>query len=297
MDEAREHAHRAEELADLTHCILDRVSLLEARPLRVSAYVLAADAARRRQDEQAAESALAAASSQLWEWSLSCERAEYCFAVARLRKDQARFDEAFALARRAGEMYETLGEDVAAAEAFLAMGGWCMEATCLHEAAGAYAAGLSQGCTASQVLVGLGGLARVSVLLSQLEVALAVVRSVRRERLPKASYEALALGILEGQMLLKRGLVRSARRELDRSFNGLLAMGKPEDALYAGLALLLAGASGAADLAVRMQPIVPRYWPDLAAALAEVIAQGHLPDERRDLLSRYLFLAAGCHDW
>lgn len=81
LDEAREQPERAEELAETAQWILDRVDFEEAKPLRVCAYLILADAARRRRDENAAESALAAASSQLWEWSLTIERAEKALAA------------------------------------------------------------------------------------------------------------------------------------------------------------------------------------------------------------------------
>ena len=288
LDEAREQADQAEDLAQLAHFVLDRVDFEEAKPLKVSAYVVVAEVARRRQDEQTAESALAAASSQLWEWSLSHERAEYCLAVARLRKDQARFDEAFALANRAGELYEALGEDVAAAEAFLALGGWSLDLGCRKEALAAFSSSLCLQGTPTQVLAGVQGLAQALILLGEPADALAIVRTVRRERLSKDSYEYLVLGTLEGQMLLQRAVMRAARRELYGSFHGLLRMGKTEEALHAGLALLLSGAHNAADLARQLTPFVSPRWPDLKAALAEVITEGHLPAERRGIVAGYL---------
>jgi hypothetical protein len=288
LDEASEQPDRAEELAETAHWILDRVECEEGKPLRVSAYLVLADAARRRRDENAAESALASASAKLWEWSLSIERAEYCLAVARLRWDQARWDEALAAAGRAGYLYVALGEDVAAADALLQLGDWAHQLGGLEEAATAYTAAVDQEATVEQVLLGTKRLACVLVLLGDLDKALGLVQAMRRERLAPKSPEAYVLQALEGQLLVRSGQMRLARRKLYHALHGLLVLGKPEEALNAGVALLLAGAP-AGELAAQLSPLVPQIWPDLREALTETAAEGHVPARWRQTLDHYLF--------
>jgi hypothetical protein len=59
--------------------------------------------------------------------------------------------------------------------------------------------------------------------------------------------------------------------------------------LNAGLALLVAGARNAADLARQLVPLVPAHWPQVKTVLAKVIAQGHVPEKSRGSLGKFLY--------
>ena len=297
LDEAREHPELGEELL-LTAClVLHRVNTEYGKPLQVCAQALLAEVERQRGDWEAAEKHLVTAAEDLHDWSVSFDRAVYCVAVANLRRDQGRWDEAVAIRRRAGEIYEALEEGVEAAEVFLGLGDWCMAIGSVREASSSYAAALLQELSPGQALAATRGLAYTFALRGKPDMALDVIRATRRELAP-ASYEALVLGLLEGQMLLLRDAeraVRQGRRELRRAFEGLLRLGKQSEALQAGLALLLSDARGGAKVAAQILGFVPASWPGVREALAEVKATGHLPAGRRAIVHRYLATAGGHH--
>jgi len=138
------------------------------------------------------------------------------------------------------------------------------------------------------VLAATRGMAYLYALRGEPDQALEIVRAMRRVRLQAGSYEALVLGMLEGQMLLRRAAVRQGRRTLYEAFYGFLRLGKGEEALQAGLALLLSDSRCGAHLAEQILGFVPASWPAVREALAETIATDHLPVERRSIVHGYL---------
>jgi hypothetical protein len=104
------------------------------------------------------------------------------------------------------------------------------------------------------------------------------------------SAQRAALQGLEGQILLRLGEVHQAQRLLQDAFAVLVGSDLRNDAVVAGIALLLAGARPG-KVAAQILPLVPQLWrQELASLLEDVARTGRVRPEQLGTLEKFLEL-------
>lgn len=128
LDESRARLDEREDLAGLTVLLLDGwdAPRQEVLDVRAEARAELADALRQAGRLEAAERQLALAAADLRDSTDPLARAALCRALAQLRHEQARFDEAWALIDRAGELAEDADDLQAQATAYLQGAEWAI---------------------------------------------------------------------------------------------------------------------------------------------------------------------------
>lgn len=144
LAEARRRPAERQDLANLAVLLLERWDepRQEVRDLRAEARAELADALRAGGQGEAAERELAAAAADLRESTDPQARARVCQAMAVLRNEQGRFDEAYALIDRAADLFEDADERTAQAAACLVAGRWAVCQGDLQRAAERFEAAL-----------------------------------------------------------------------------------------------------------------------------------------------------------
>ncbi|HXO19607.1 MAG TPA: hypothetical protein VOA87_06735 [Thermoanaerobaculia bacterium] len=275
---------RAESLARLAGVAIEEMDPVQ-HPAGLSEAFLAealcqvAEACRLRGDLAQAEEELGRATEHLIGATDSTERADLSRFLARLRRDQRRWDEALALFGRASDLLSSLGRLYDAAEALAEKGEvelWMLDPDEALETFSMADSLLPQNPPTGLVLRIHQGIARSYAYQNRFARAWQDLAAVRRRfALGEDTVEGLALTLLDGELAEGEGEVKVAEERLWRAWQGLFALGEPHLAAIAAiqLARLLLTRDRADDFAELASLIAPIFdakglHPSLLAALA-----------------------------
>lgn len=292
LAESRERPNEREELIRMALAIAERLKTAPRElvtELKADAHLELADSLRVRGDVKGAEAELERTARLLAESPDPLKRAGLCRALATLRRDQGRPDEALALAARAAALMEDGGDSAGRAAALVDLGLLALGTAEPSEALAAFDEALSIGASrlpSRWVLQAVRGTALALALDGRLEEALAALDDARSlYPWPAGSPEALSLDLLEGRIALEGQLLPAARERLTAAFYGFLQTAAPKEAALSAVSLARVLVAQRAprkafrQLAQQLRPVLvsPRIEPKVAEALAAFVDEAARP--------------------
>ncbi|HXO19460.1 MAG TPA: hypothetical protein VOA87_05990, partial [Thermoanaerobaculia bacterium] len=231
-------------------------ALVEELRAEVSCQI--ADCRRRSGDLAGSEEELGRAAAHLAGAVDSLERALFCRHLARLRRDQGRWDEALALFDRAADVAESQGATEEAAGSLAAKGEielWLLDPDEALETL-TYASSLVPVGPRRLALRVQQGIALAYAYLGRYAQAWMAVAFARRTFAPQeGSIEGLELTLLGGELAEGEGELEAAEKHFADAWRGLLRHREPHAAAIAGLHLARSTCGSAAAATCRA------WWP------------------------------------